>query len=255
MRNKTLLGLAAAVVVLSIATVSAKAQSLSIREDIVNQAVDRIVNLIMGESDQSLGATMPQEQTKSSTVMVSKGPIASKNSNRSDLGVVDRQYKVNSFIYGTIPSSSGNSDSTTATTTDYFLNNTGKTLYADMFSLTMYTSGTASSVMDVIFATSPTPFYWNSTPAPELYKFKFATSTQPGLLSGGVITARDSETGGGTSVATTTIPILDGEYFGVLKKQPYENGCTGATCESATSTNWGVTGNWELPIHYFTTSF
>lgn len=258
MKNKFILAFVAAVVVLSIATVSAKAQSYSIREEIVNKAVDRIVSLIMGTEEEALGSTVPREQSKSSTVMVSEGPIATKNSNRTVIGQVDREYKVEGFIYGTFPSSGGNSDITTATTTDFFVNNTGKTLYADMSRLTMYTSGTPSTTMDALFATSTTPFTWNTTPAPELYRYTFATTTVPGFNNDGIIIAGDDSDGGDALLsASSTIPILDGEYFGVLKKQVEfaNNDCDGSICETATSSAWGLTADWELPFYFFTKSF
>jgi len=245
-RNKLYLGLAAAVVVLSIGVLTAKAQSFSIREEIVDRAVDRIVELVLGGENapgESLGATVPREQVKSSTVTAFEGPIGTKNSNRTTLGSVDREYVVDGIIYGTLPGSGGNSDSTTATTTDYFVNNTGKTIYLDLSTLTLYHSGTSSTTMQGIFATSTAPFVYDDTPVPALWTYTYATTTVQEI-----VTAKDTSFSGSTY---QVVPVADGEYFGLLKKQIYDQGCDGSVCESATSTNWGVTGNWAVNYHFF----
>lgn len=243
--KKLYIGMMVAVVALSVGFTTAKAQSFSIREEIVQKAVDRIVEMIMGGSvaNDSLGSTVPREQTKSSTVTAFEGPVGIKNSNRTTLGSVDRNYKVSGVLYGTLPGSGGNSDSTTATTTDYFVNNAGKTLYVDLSTLTLYNSGTASTTMQAIFATSTAPFAYDSTPAPALWTYTYATTTKPGI-----VTAKDTSFSGSTF---GLVPVLDGEYFSVLKKQQFEQGCNGSLCENATSTNWGLTANWAAEYHFF----
>lgn len=119
-------------------------------------------------------------------------------------------------------------------------NTLGRTVYIDLAYLR--TSGTASTTFRFGIATSTAATVNNYTApfASLINNYRIATSSAATTTSS---LAR--------SMGEPLIPVASGEYVNIYFQQGYgQTNCTGAVCETATSTNRGFNVDWYLRGHY-----
>ena len=127
----------------------------------------------------------------------------------------------------------------------YWTNKTGRTVFVDYGDVAL--NGVASSSVRVSVATSTLTALTNNFAAPYgslIDNQLIATSTPQ------VAAVVNSDVGSGTN-SKGTIEVPDGTSVIFLIRQDDSRACTGATCETATSTNRGwTTANWFMEAHY-----
>ncbi len=116
-----------------------------------------------------------------------------------------------------------------------YTNRSGRAQYVDL--LALRTSGTASSTFTLVAGTSTSATAWNGFSVPSnLKSFLSATlATSSTATSTNSIQGNGAPSGSGAGVAY----LAAGESLIVGLYQTYGNACTGAVCETATSTNRG----------------
>lgn len=122
-----------------------------------------------------------------------------------------------------------------------WLNNTGQTVFFDLSRV--YPSGIASTTLQVSVGTSTTATVTDSSNpffASFIDRYLLATSTQPAINN-----FKDGGTNG-----RTVIPVAPNQYFLMVLENPYNQACTGSTCETATSTNRGYNLFGEFEYRY-----
>lgn len=161
------------------------------------------------------------------------------NSNFDETCVVDpTQTKLlcRGVAYGTMPAVG------VATTTDYWKNSIGRSVYVDVDGAFIQFAGTASSSVSVSMGTSTVSgiaAYTSTGPANLIAATTVATSTIGGQQKSVVVTAG----------AVHSAIVADGEYVLISWKQE-NNNCSGAFCEAVTSTARGYTATYYIPYFY-----
>lgn len=136
-----------------------------------------------------------------------------------------------------------------------YTNRTGRDVYADFGSVDVLTGETASTTFKVsIFATTTTsvPVTQDYTALAEgaralIQSYTFATSTTATTTS----SVRAAVEGKGNG----SIVIPDGSSLMLYMQQTYGNVCTGAVCETATSTNRGFNPKYKVRLDTYGDSF
>lgn len=139
----------------------------------------------------------------------------------------------NIWISGTIPVGSNQGS---------WRNRTGRTIFIDRAEI--FTSGTASSTMVFSVGTSSaaTVADFTNTFSTLIDRYTLATSSVFRLVN----SIKDAGTNG-----RNVIPVTDGQYVSVVWRTENNQACTGAVCETATSTNRGFGSvDWKLRGHY-----
>lgn len=125
-----------------------------------------------------------------------------------------------------------------------YTNKSGKVQYVDL--LALHTSSVASSTQTLTAGTSTSATAWNGFSVPQTLKsfFNITVATSSIATTTNSIQGSGATTGSGAGVAYLGI----GESLIVGVYQTFGNKCTGALCETATSTNRGYTVSGFLRI-------
>ena len=122
-------------------------------------------------------------------------------------------------------------------------NDTNRTVFIDTVSL--FPTGTASTTFIYYVGTSTAATYTSDYTAPYatlIDGYRIPTSTPQLVIN-------NHEHAG--TLGRNIISVDPGEYVNIAFFQGYlETGCTGATCETATSTNRGFNLDWYLRGHF-----
>lgn len=148
----------------------------------------------------------------------------------------NQKVRCEGFIYLSLPAVGA------ATTTDYFTNNLGQAIYINADEALIQLAGTVSSTFTAAMGTSA---------ASGLTVY---TAAQPSnILSTLVVTSTVGASDAGIIRTTSTkhsIYLADDSHVVISVKADGSNGCTGAFCESVTSSARGWTGFAVIPYSY-----
>jgi hypothetical protein len=124
----------------------------------------------------------------------------------------------------------------------YWLNTLGRPVYMDLAEV--ISDGTASSAMRVSVGTSTATRITDDFAAP------YSTLVDnAAMATGSVKIILNSQKDAGTN-GRSAIVVQANEYVNVTLRQDRTGACTGATCETSTSTNRGFNLKWRLRYHY-----
>jgi hypothetical protein len=157
---------------------------------------------------------------------------------QSNLAIVEGWYR------GDMPSVATSATTVTATTSDYWCNDLG--VDADVMYGYIKLTGTVSSTFNLYMATSSA----NSLPLYTTVPFSTIIDAKQVVTSTASITRLyNSFEDQGTNGSQSTV-VATGECVLVKMKNLYNDGCTGALCESVTSSARGWVGTWGFKYKY-----
>lgn len=177
-------------------------------------------------------------------------PVSSFNGEQVDLGAIQGTVMESPYIFKNGAGMGGNHLTFTAdgkiearSNQAFWRNTTGRTVFVDLAE--MVTTGVASTTFQFFIGTTTSASITDNFTNPYaslVDAYSLATSS-PAWRS--VNSIKDPGTNG-----RGVIPVLSGEYVYFTFQQDNANACTGAICETATSTNRGFNVDWYLRGHF-----